>query len=177
MKPELVYNGKKLTWEGQGVFKATSGMEDAQFSIFQCTPDKGPIPHGEYYLSLKTTGQAKDNGKDTCNLSPSSGVQTIPRGSTAGACEEFWINWGNNRVRLEPANKTTKNICTIMGYKTNRGGFYLHDSTKGYSHGCIEIESLFFSKLRAFIKTKKKIKEKTYLTSCLSMAFFYQYIW
>jgi hypothetical protein len=30
-----------------------------------------------------------------------------------------------------------------------RGGFYLHDSTKGYSHGCIEVEPSFLSILRA----------------------------
>ena len=44
-----------------------------------------------------------------------------------------WANWGNNRVRFEPADVITKNKC-----KTNRGEFYLHDSVKIYSHGCIE---------------------------------------
>ncbi len=30
-----------------------------------------------------------------------------------------------------------------------------HDSTKGYSHGCIEIEQRFFNILRVYLKSKK----------------------
>jgi len=45
---------------------------------------------------------------------------------------------------MEPADLDTKNKCKpIM-----RGGFYLHDSTKGYSHGCIEVETKIFLQLR-----------------------------
>jgi len=34
-----------------------------------------------------------------------------------------------------------------------RGGFYIHDSTKGYTHGCIEVEPRFFEVLRHLIAT------------------------
>jgi hypothetical protein len=34
-----------------------------------------------------------------------------------------------------------------------RGGFYIHDSAKGYTHGCIEVEPRFFNVLRHVIAT------------------------
>ncbi len=37
-----------------------------------------------------------------------------------------------------------------------RGGFYLHYSAKGYSHGCIEIEGRSFLVLRAFIAAMRE---------------------
>lgn len=149
---ELTYDGKKLTWYGRGTFKASSGMLGYQLSKEQCLPDKGPVPEGNYYIPLIAGGPATDDGTGRCNLSPSWQIQTIPRGTIAGACEPYWANWGNNRVRFEPADIATKNACLPI----KRGGFYLHDSTKGYSHGCIEIDGLFFAQLRSFIKTNKK---------------------
>ena len=69
----------------------------------------------------------------------------IPRGSDAADCEPYWANWGRNRARMEPADVATRARCRpIM-----RGGFYLHDSTKGYSHGCIEVEGRLFPLLRS----------------------------
>jgi hypothetical protein len=53
---------------------------------------------------------------------------------------------------MEPADVATKNRCSpIM-----RGGFYLHDSIKSYSHGCIEVEMRLFPLLRAYHKATKK---------------------
>lgn len=47
-------------------------------------------------------------------------------------------NWGYNRIRLESADEKTRKAC---GGK--RGGFYIHDSTKGYSHGCMKWNRCF----------------------------------
>ena len=44
---------------------------------------------------------------------------------------------------MEPANNETKLKCNPI-----RGGFYLHDSTKGYSHGCIEVDTDLLSELK-----------------------------
>jgi hypothetical protein len=74
-----------------------------------------------------------------CKLKPASGIQYIPRG---GSCEPTFANWGNNRVPFVAADERTKQACP-----QHRAGFYLHDSTKGYSHGCIEIEVAFFNRL------------------------------
>lgn len=145
---DLEYNGYWLIWNGVRTFKASSGMVGFQHSRNQCIPDRGPVPEGYYYLLLAEGGLATDDGSGTCTLSPSWKIQTIPRGEAAGACEPYWANWGSNRVRLEALNITTRNACSPI----TRGGFYLHDSTKGFSHGCIEVETSFFTQLRAFIK-------------------------
>ncbi len=119
----------------------------------QCKPNEGPVPNGAYKILLvDSKSNAVDDGTGNCKLSPSWQLQTIPRGSDAGDCEPFWANWGSNRIRFEPADTTTKQTCAPI----KRSGFYLHDSTKGYSHGCIEIESKFFTTLRQFIATSSR---------------------
>lgn len=50
------------------------------------------------------------------------------------------------RTRFEAADHRTRNACHPL-----RGGFYLHDSTKGFSHGCIEIEVSFFNRLYLYV--------------------------
>ncbi len=97
-----------------------------------------------------------DDGTNSCNLAPAWGFQTIRRGEAAGNCESYWVNWGYHRIRIEPADIATKNACVKQSI--NRGGFYLHDSTKGYSHGCIETEDGFFTTLRMFISKQYKKK-------------------
>jgi hypothetical protein len=148
--PDLEFDGQLLTWKDQK-YTATSGLPDFQDPKKQCTPDAGPVPEGLYKLLLTDGGQAKDDGKGVCNLRPSWGIQSIPRGVAAGACESYWANWGNNRVRMEPADPKTKSVCA-----GKRAGFYVHDSTKGYSHGCIEVEKSFFSRLRTNAPTNRQ---------------------
>jgi hypothetical protein len=53
---------------------------------------------------------------------------------------------------MEPADNNTKNLCA----PTMRGGFYLHDSVKGFSHGCIEVETKIFKHLRDYYSSTKK---------------------
>jgi hypothetical protein len=77
-----------------------------------------------------------------CSLRASWKFESIPRGKSAGACEEYWQQWGWHRIRFEPADASTRARCS-----PRRGGFYLHDSTKGFSHGCIEIDGRFFTVL------------------------------
>ena len=112
----------------------------------------GPIPEGFYKVFLGDHGQAKDDGRGLCALKPSWGIQSISSGEAAGECAPYWANWGKNRARMEPADLATKSKCS----PTMRGGFYLHDSTKGYSHGCIEVENRIFPLLRAFNKSTNK---------------------
>jgi hypothetical protein len=143
--PDLIYDGQKLVWNGHGQFKATSGMVAFQMPIYQCNPDAGPIPEGLYSLQLKEdTRPARNDGTDSCTLVPSTLIQRIPRGNEAGECEPYWANWGFHRVRIEPADDLTKRRCSHR-----RAGFHIHDSTKGFTHGCIEVEGAFFSVLHA----------------------------
>ncbi|GAA4359497.1 DUF2778 domain-containing protein [Kangiella marina] len=142
MTPSLTYNGTKVLW-GKRSYKATSGMQGYQLVSDQCLKDKGPVPEGLYKVFINDLGLAEDNGTNTCSLKPAWGIQTIPRNELAGSCEPYWSNWGFHRARMEPANNETKRKCNPI-----RGGFYLHDSTKGYSHGCIEVDTDLLSELK-----------------------------
>ncbi len=152
MNFDMIYDGQVLDWKAKGKFKATSGLPGYQMPKNQCIRDNGIIPEGFYKLFLSDHGTAKDDGRGLCAIKPSWGVQKIPRGVDAGDCESYWANWGKNRARMEPADLVTKLKCS----PDMRGGFYLHDSSKGFSHGCIEVETKIFPLLRSYNKTTKK---------------------
>lgn len=143
---DMKYDGQVLTWDGKK-YKATSGMPGNQNADKQHVPDAGPVPAGRYKVYLGDLGAARISNPATCSLAPAWGVESIPRGRDAGACEPYWANWGKNRVRMEATDPSRT-------YK--RGGFYLHDSTKGFSHGCIEIDSAFFTALRNYSQTTRR---------------------
>lgn len=144
---DMLYDGTVLNWAGKGKFKATSGMPGHQVPADQCLPEAGPVPEGLYRVPLINGTAARDDGAGICRLEPSWRVESIPRGAAAGLCEPYWANWGHNRVRIEPADTATRTKCSPA-----RSGFYLHDSIKGFSHGCIEVETTFFGVLRAVMK-------------------------
>lgn len=150
MPVDMEYDGQTVRWSGVGAFKATSGLPRHQVPDEQCLPDAGPVPEGLYKLFLVDLGVAQDDGSGSCALKPAWGIQQIPSGTSAGACDRYWANWGRNRVRMEPADEATRKACPVR-----RGGFYMHDSTKGFSHGCIEIEGRVFPLLRARAKAGK----------------------
>ena len=142
----LEYDGHLLHWrnprdgERPASYKATSGLPDHQVPSDQCLKEMGPVPAGKYRVILnRDIGPAQTESPDSCTLRPARGIQSVPRG---GPCEGIWANWGNNRARFEAADEHTKHVCPNL-----RSGFYLHDSTKGYSHGCIEVENAFFNRL------------------------------
>lgn len=151
MTHDMIYDGQLLRWPGHGSFRASSGLPGFQRPGQACTPDSGPVPPGYYKVFLADQGAAQDDGRDACNLKPAWGIQAIPRGPAAGDCEAYWANWGNNRARLEPADAATRNRCSPV-----RAGFYLHDSTKGYSHGCIEVEGRIFPLLRTYARGSRR---------------------
>jgi hypothetical protein len=148
----MIYDGQTVNWSGIGTFKATSGLPGFQTPKNSCLPDSGPIPEGLYKVFISDQGTAKDDGSGYCGLTPSWGIQKIPRGPAAGSCEPYWANWGRNRARMEPADIPTKNRCAPL----MRGGLYLHDSTKGFSHGCIEVETRLFPVLMNYNKRTSK---------------------
>lgn len=158
MSVTLTYDGQMLKWPDGKTFKATTGYKDEVYGDehFSVTveyqkPDKqcienGAIPEGNYKIYVLFQGEA--NIKQNCELKPSWGWTTIPE-EKPGGC--LWSEWGHNRARLEPVDDKTKKACD-----GSRGGFYIHDSTKGYSHGCIEVEPKFFRVLKAAIKGGEK---------------------
>jgi hypothetical protein len=144
---DMIYNGTTLDWTGQGVFKATSGLTDHQNASEQTHADEGPIPEGLYWFPLII-------GKDATMVGPGvlddrQGIERLPATFHFGDTDYENFAWGPDRVRL--------NVVQISDPKAyNRDGFYLHDSTKGFSHGCIEVDPHFFLKLRDFVAMPAK---------------------
>lgn len=179
MPEHLLYDGKLLHWKEPGdkkpetSYKATSGMNhpleadkkhpDGNFQNVAeiCTPDKGPVPPGTYILKLWIDPGLAKIDPNTCGLEPSWKIQTIPRGADAKFpkvdCEPYVANWGHHRIRFEPYDGPTKAVCAPV----RRGGFHLHDSAKGFSHGCIEVETRFFARLKRY--AVKKVGSKSLL--------------
>jgi len=150
MNVDMRYDGQKVTWNRQGTFKATSGLPGYQVRQQQCLPEHGPIPEGVYTIDVSGDPRpARDDGTHRCNLAWSPKLETIPRG--AGICEPVWANWGRRRLALTPLDDHTRKAC-----ETQRGGFFLHDSAKGYTHGCVEIEGRFFEVLRSYREGMKR---------------------
>ncbi len=160
----LIYSGEKLAWAGMGEWAATSGMIGYQSPDQQHIVDHGPIPEGKYTLSLKLGGNATvtsyktdKSGRITeANLDGRSEIQSLqciknPADKKDDPTDDVVIlsNWGSNRVRLARVQLFSKNTA-------HRGGFYIHDSSKGFTHGCIEVGSGFFDVLREYAKNNNK---------------------
>ncbi len=131
MAADMTYDGKNLKWATE-TFKATSGLLGHQRADQQNQKEHGPIPEGTYRLLAKDVGVAKSvNG----NFVVRPGIETLPPNP------QLRETWGPDRVFLEIVS-IDRADCR------GRNGFYLHDSQKGYTHGCIEVEPRFFARLR-----------------------------
>lgn len=155
---DLLYDGTTLNWLGVGSFKATSGLPGHQNASEQSHKDEGPVPEGFYSFPLTFAPDGKlisEKGQ----LDYHEGIQHLPDHWDFHGKRYNNVAWGADRVRLT--------IHHIEDPKSrSRGGFYLHDSTKGYSHGCIEVQPVFFQKLRDFAKLpleKRGKKKRLYL--------------
>lgn len=169
----LKYTGTHVYWiEGGRVKKsydATSGMDQTKIKgkvvrwnyqqpKFQCAVDKGPIPEGTYAMRLRFDKDLVATVKDpaTCRLTPGRAIQQIPEADPktgTGECGPYWRNWGSNRVRIDAYDVKARTACG-----GRRGGFYLHDSSKGFTHGCVEISHQFFVDLYNYVNRTPKQK-------------------
>lgn len=141
-KEDMLYDGDEMDWYGVGLYSATSGLVGHQVASEETIRDAGPIPNGLYSLRLVIAGKARVVNVAKAQLDTRQGIENLD--NMPGPDGKFYNSpeWGHNRVRL--------NTISIENPKARgRGGFYLHDSTKGYTHGCIEIEPRFFTRLRA----------------------------
>lgn len=139
MAADLIYTGTTLNWLSQKkTYKATSGLIGTQRAKFQIEKDHGPIPEGRYQLLAKDVGTAKSKNGDL--VTGNEGIEALPP-------NPFLLEqWGPHRVFLK--------ILEIKPSKAKkRSGFYLHDSEKGFTHGCIEVEARFFTDLRTVALT------------------------
>lgn len=157
---DLIYYGRKLVWrrslppsaekQGQVVFDATSGL--MPIANAQTLKDTGPIPEGVYRFKAQfdplqsTISQANAMG-DMSVSNTREGLQVLPVGGNGSTQPQ----WGTYRVKLTPVGATKA---------SKRDGFYLHNSYKGYTHGCIEVgdtedKRTFFDLLVEYAKSEK----------------------
>jgi hypothetical protein len=151
----LLYNGTTLLWHGYGIYKASSGTPGHQTPADQCLKDLGPIPEGEYNVPVRLGGFAY-----ATNVTPQlkveydkeDSIENMPTNIEFGNVTSrgpiaHSPDWGCHRVRLSKI-RLSEPKCE------QRDGFYIHDSTKGYSAGCIETEHRFFEQLIQFAKSQ-----------------------
>jgi RHS repeat-associated protein len=144
-----IYDGQYVTWyDANGkaieINPGTSGYiegdKNFQNSKYQNKKDLGPIPEGTYSidLTLNPYRQAKIIEWKPDELYDDIGIQQIPTAFplTDGRMA-INVGWGSIRARLE----------YVSGNLYGREGFYIHNSTKGFTHGCIEVGGNFFSRL------------------------------
>jgi RHS repeat-associated protein len=122
---------------------ATSGLtSESQKPSKSNVPNEGPIPGGDYSINLKGD---PNRVAPVPGPTPGGGISQLPRkpdGTTA------YPDWGDQRAKLDPKK----------GTKTHgRDSFYIHDSAKGYTHGCIEVPCKdLFEKLKEYRKAGAK---------------------
>lgn len=148
---DLFYQGTQLRWTGHGEFKATSGLKGHQNASEQTNQEHGPIPEGEYWFPVHVAKTPIATMIAPGQLDRNDGIEFVSPLIVHGTKIYDLTAWGLDRVRLH--------VTRIDDPKArHRDGFYLHDSAKGYSHGCIEVEMRFFFQLRAYAATPGKRK-------------------
>src|SRR5256885_13202364 len=64
----MEFDGQKLTWNGSGSFKATTGLPGFQMPENQCIKDSGPIPEGVYKVLVTDRGDRKSTRLNSSHL-------------------------------------------------------------------------------------------------------------
>jgi RHS repeat-associated protein len=156
----IIYTGQKALWVSNGQasiydeYAATSGdnedpRNDWQYSNWQNQKDAGPIPEGDYSVNLKPDPDriAKiDKNPQFLDQNPQGGIEKIPTSKVW----DYQGAWGTMRAHLDPKPGTN-----TLGRE--EGTFYLHNSHKGYTHGCIEVANSLFTRLLDYRKTHAAI--------------------
>ena len=177
-KDWILSTGNRVYWYGGkygnrknliAVYKATSGMASAikittlpngkrkqetinpQQAKYQRYSDIGPTPEGKYKINLSPDPDRiaeADPHTGALKRNVDGGIERIPdfvENTENPGSRWTYAAWGKNRTRLEPIEVTG---ATAKDRDLN--SFYFHDSEKGYSHGCTEVESALFTKLREY---------------------------
>jgi hypothetical protein len=120
---------------------------DVRYAEYQSFSNVGPTPEGKYELSLEEDPDRTaeiENGQ----LKRGNGIEKIPENEPVpdqpGYVYDF-SNWGKNRVRMQPLK-----VIGATSKQRDLNSFYFHDSEKGYSHGCTEVQGEFFNVLQDY---------------------------
>jgi hypothetical protein len=144
-KKTVSYNATSGYVDGEEFFP---GGADFRKPSKQSVKDRGPIPEGRYSVPLTLGGDTAlvsfADGEFAFKQMPA--IQNMPTNQTVGQGSQqttfsFFPAWGCHRVPLTRIDNENP---------TGRGDFYLHDSTKGFTHGCVELEHRFFEDLIPF---------------------------
>jgi hypothetical protein len=168
---DLLYRGRHLVWfrslpsavrpPRPLVFAATSGLTGYQLAKLQTWKDVGPTPEHVYTFlagldpAQGSVGQANARHARATSLRvppydpafdhQEAGLQFLPLEASGAPVSSAW---GTMRVRLFP-----------VVLPSGRGGFFLHNSRKQFSHGCIEVGRArdgrdFFETLLAYARAE-----------------------
>lgn len=140
-------------------FKGSSGYFDAETgadyrnSKFQNVKGYGPVPNGNYRVNLIPNPNriAKWNKDYDLVPSPVGGIEQIPEEvPIVGNPREVYNypGWGTWRARLQPMPGTNLH--------ERDGLFYFHNSTKGYTEGCIEVSPGIYNVLLMYRQSGNK---------------------
>jgi RHS repeat-associated protein len=185
----ILATGNKVYWYGGKVgdksnllqtYNATSGYKgpdaygkqwDLQKSKNQNIKNGGPTVEGKYSINLEPSPERKPSlikdGKGY-SLRPTAegGIETIGKvytDDTKTRYVDFTEVWGNYRANLDPVDVKQPLGADGKPLKgddaRNLGSFYLHDSQKGASSGCHEVESSLFDRLLEFQKNNPDEKK------------------
>ncbi|HEY4935434.1 MAG TPA: RHS repeat-associated core domain-containing protein [Puia sp.] len=161
----ISYTGQNVTVYGGSdgdksnvlyTFRGSSGLndgyKDSRNSKYQKDKDKGPVPNGKYRINLIPDPNRIANNNADGSLTPShdGGIEQIPERIYNSSRSAYWEypGWGTWRARLNPLPGTN-----LYG---RDGLFYLHNSTKGFSHGCIECSPGIYNVLINYRNAGKK---------------------
>jgi RHS repeat-associated protein len=159
----LLYDGQAISWIERGrtlaIYSGFSGLRDyvngtlvdRRYANYQNTSDWGPIQEGWWKADLtRSTTQPsitvkhptfRNQGK--AYMQPGEGMQDIvdrteklPGGYTATYSVKD--TWGTTRVKLTPLSGQTRKLQ------------YLHNSQKGFTHGCVECNDALMQRLKVY---------------------------
>ena len=163
--------GNRVYWYGGKVgnkkhlmytFKATSGYKgldtkgtywNLQKAKYQNVRNGGPTAEGTYHINLKPDPNRvaeTDTKTGALKKNPSGGIEKIPdfvENPNKRGYGWTYEEWGKNRASLTPDK-----VTGATNEERDNNSYYFHDSQKGYSHGCTEVETELFNKLNDYRK-------------------------
>ena len=131
---------------------AASGLPGSQTPTKQTEPDKGPTPEGKYTIDLRPNANRiapVDPASGNLRMPNGGGIDNVPKVGHTPSGDFTYAAWGEHRALLEPEKGTDTH---------GRTSIYVHDSEKGYSHGCVECKEL----MEHILTVKKEGKQKEF---------------
>ena len=164
----ILSTGDKVFWYGGEVgddskllytFNATSGnivdrkdggQNNYQEARFQNIKDKGPTPEGDYHINLEPDPDRQvetfwNNGNIDFKKREEGGIETLTFPNPTTGTLSYSPAWGMHRAALTPDN-----VTGAKDSERDNSSYYFHDSTKGYTHGCTEVDTELFSQLKDY---------------------------